>query len=292
MQIHSKHITTSLHDSLNQPEQGLSFYWLGQAGFAFKINETCLLIDPYLSDSLAEKYKGTTFPHKRMIEIPVQPENLTQMDWVFCTHRHTDHMDPETLKQIHQASPKCRFLIPKVWVQRVIGYAIPKELIRPINAGESLKIGETITVQAIPAAHEQIEMDSENNHLYLGYILKTNFAAIYHSGDCVPYLGLVEKLKYAQIDLAFLPVSGRDYYRKQRGVPGNFTIDEAIDICLEAGIPNLVCHHFGMFDFNTIDEDMLYKKKQNKDKILNIIIPEMMNQYQIIRIKNPANHEA
>ena len=36
-----------------------SLYWLGQAGFVLDIGAHRLLIDPYLSDSLAAKYAGT-----------------------------------------------------------------------------------------------------------------------------------------------------------------------------------------------------------------------------------------
>jgi len=55
------------------------------------------LIDPYLSDFLAEKYQGAEFPHLRMMQAPIEPSRLADLDWVFCTHRHSDHMDPGTL---------------------------------------------------------------------------------------------------------------------------------------------------------------------------------------------------
>ena len=56
-----------------------------------------LIVDPYLSDTLAEKYKGTATPHKRMARPPVDPAGLGRIDLVLITHHHTDHMDPETL---------------------------------------------------------------------------------------------------------------------------------------------------------------------------------------------------
>ena len=54
------------------------------------------------------------------------------------------------------------------------------------------------------------------------------------------------------IDIALLPINGRDEYRSQNGVPGNFTVTEAVQLCRSAGIPELLCHHFGLFDFNTV----------------------------------------
>lgn len=41
------------------------------------------------------------------------------------------------------------------------------------------------------------------------------------------------------------------------GVPGNFHWREALAICQAAGIPDLVGHHVGMFDFNTLSEAVL-----------------------------------
>ena len=39
------------------PKDSVEFIWLGQAGFAFRYNNTTLIIDPYLSDYLSKKYK-------------------------------------------------------------------------------------------------------------------------------------------------------------------------------------------------------------------------------------------
>ncbi|MHB9037412.1 MAG: MBL fold metallo-hydrolase, partial [Armatimonadota bacterium] len=83
---------------------------------------------------------------------------------------------------------------------------------------------------------------------------------LYHSGDCVPYNGLPDHLREKRIDVALLPVNGRDSYRKNRGVPGNFSLAEAVQLCEDAHIPVLIAHHFGMFDFNTIDVNEARKK--------------------------------
>ncbi|MCG8509851.1 MAG: hypothetical protein MI741_11550 [Rhodospirillales bacterium] len=55
-------------------EAGL--FWLGQAGFWIETGEHRVLIDPYLSDSLAEKYAGKKHDHKRMMPPPSTVERL------------------------------------------------------------------------------------------------------------------------------------------------------------------------------------------------------------------------
>lgn len=45
-----------------RPEARLALFWLGQAGFILDTPRLRLVIDLYLSDSLAEKHHGTRFP--------------------------------------------------------------------------------------------------------------------------------------------------------------------------------------------------------------------------------------
>lgn len=40
---------------------GSRIYWLGQAGFIIEMAGYRIIIDPYLSNSLAEKYKDVSF---------------------------------------------------------------------------------------------------------------------------------------------------------------------------------------------------------------------------------------
>jgi L-ascorbate metabolism protein UlaG (beta-lactamase superfamily) len=76
---------------------------------------------------------------------------------------------------------------------------------------------------------------------------------LYHSGDCVPYDGLTASVAALKPHLALLPVNGRDEERSGHGVPGNFTLDEAVTLCKDAGVRAMIAHHHGLFDFNTIE---------------------------------------
>lgn len=63
-------------DEALPPDVRLRLRWLGQAGFLIETREVRILIDPYLSDSLAEKYRGKPYPHRRMVPAPAAPEAL------------------------------------------------------------------------------------------------------------------------------------------------------------------------------------------------------------------------
>src|SRR3954464_12153264 len=91
----------------------LRIWWLGQSGFLVQYQSSHLLLDPYLSDSLTQKYAGTDKPHVRMTERVIAPERLTFIDVVTSTHNHTDHLDAETLIPLLRANPKLDVVIPE-----------------------------------------------------------------------------------------------------------------------------------------------------------------------------------
>ena len=265
----------------------LRFWWLGQAGFALKHRNTLLLIDPYLSDSLAEKYRNSEFKHLRMMPIPVAPAALGGCNWYLCTHGHTDHMDPGTIRGILQATSP-NFLIPRAEMDRGRERGIPADKMHGINAGETLQLDGDITVEAIASAHERLDVDAEENHKYLGYMISVGGLRLYHSGDCVPYPGLSEKLAEKQIDVAFLPINGRDEFRFSRGVPGNFTVTEAIALCKASAIEHLVGHHWGMFEFNTIENSSAENILRHEAGSLDWLLPEIGTTYAIRPIQTHA----
>lgn len=256
--------------------------WLGQAGFDFTAGDFRFLVDPYLSDSLAEKYRGTRFPHVRMMVPPAAPEDLGRVDLVCCTHRHTDHMDPGTLPVIADRNPACRFVVPAATADHAVETAgLERTRLLPVDDGDRVEAHDTLSVSAIASAHEEIALNEKGESAYLGYVFETGGVTVYHAGDCVPCAGLDRRLAGCSIDVAILPVNGRDAYRREHGVPGNFTIDEAIDLCRQAGIPVLVPCHFGMFAFNTADPEEL-RRRAAAERDITITVPRIGEEYRIV----------
>ena len=72
---------------------------------------------------------------------------------------------------------------------------------------------------------------------------------LYHSGDSLAYDGLAERLGPEPFDVLFLPINGRD---PARGVPGNMSAAEAVDLATEVRPRFVVPHHYDMFTFNTV----------------------------------------
>lgn len=235
--------------------------WLGQAGFQIFYKNYHLMIDPYLSNHLARKYSGSEFPHIRMMASSLIASKVKDLDIILCTHRHSDHMDPDAIPVLLDNNNRCKIIAPKAEREYVLNSIIAdRKRIIFVNADDKINLSNDIIVEIIPSAHEELKTDKDGNHHCLGYILRLGEISIYHSGDCVPYAGLTEEIKKRKIDMAMLPVNGRDEYRRSRGVPGNFTFEESVELCKAAKIPIMVCHHFGMFEFNTIQIEELNGK--------------------------------
>lgn len=234
------------------PARGACVWWLGQAGFLVAMGGLRLAIDPYLSDSLARKYAGTPFPHRRMADPPLEPGAVRELDWLLCTHAHTDHMDPETIRPLLAVNPRCRVVAPEAERATVLARGVPATALVGVDAGHALDLGG-VRLDALPAAHEAFRRDAAGRHHFLGYVLTGGGCVLYHSGDTVPFAGLSELLTPLAVDLALLPVNGRDEIRRSHGVPGNMTLEEAVALAGRAGARAMLGHHFGMFDFNTID---------------------------------------
>lgn len=252
-------LADELHDGPGPaPDAGIELHWLGQAGFVISGGGHRVLIDPYLSDSLARKYRGTRYGHVRLMAAPIAPEQFERIDLVLCTHRHTDHMDPDTLQPLAARFPALRFVVPAASLdeaRRRCG--VGDDRLIAANAGEPLEPLPGLRVRPLPSAHETLQVDAQGRHEWLGYVIGLAGVRLYHSGDGVPYEGLEAAVRAAAPQLALLPVNGRDAERAGNGVPGNFTLDEAVALCRACGIGTMLAHHHGLFAFNTVPPELV-----------------------------------
>lgn len=242
-----------LASDIDRPDNGddVQMWWLGQAGFLLQHRGFLIAVDPYLSDSLARKYAGTRFPHRRMMPVPVDPAGLGAVGLVAVSHGHTDHMDPETLEPLARAA-RCSFIVPAAECAKAVERGVPEDRLIGMVAGQSVSPVAGVVVTAVPSAHEELRIDGQGRHFCLGYAIEIGGIIFYHSGDTVDYPGLAEALRSRKVDVTLLPINGRDAERTQNGVPGNLTIDEALALSEAAGASLMFGHHYGMFDFNTV----------------------------------------
>ena len=236
-----------------QKQDALHLWWLGQSGYLVQWQNRQLLIDPYLSDSLTEKYAATDKPHVRMSELVIDPARLDFIHLITSSHNHTDHLDGPTLKALLAANPLVEMIVPAANREFAADrLAVEPQRLTAVDADESISAAG-FTVHAVPAAHETIERDDQGRCRFLGYVFQIGPWTLYHSGDTVRYDGMAERLARWQIDVAILPINGR---AGERHVAGNLWGDEAARLAWDIAARIVIPCHYDMFTFNTATPDL------------------------------------
>jgi len=241
-------------DRLLIPNNSVAFWSLGQMGFAIKGDDDHVIyIDPILSNIVAERTPEHAEIFTRSYPPPLKPEDVTNANYVLITHEHMDHADPQTLGPISKASPQAKFITSKWTSEALKECNIPSEKYITPSIESPLDLG-FLKVWVIPAAHYDIEYDSDLGYRYMGYIIKWNHITIYHSGDTLIYPGYIEHLKtLPSIDIALVAMNGRDAYRESLGILGNLYPNEAVWLAKKLEWDVLICGHNDLFEANSID---------------------------------------
>lgn len=234
----------SLHD------KQVGIWYLGQVGFLLKSGNSHIAIDPYLSDYV-DTHCCQYVNWQRLYPPPTDAQQLTCLDLVLCTHAHYDHADPITLTQLASSNPAVKFVIPAPEVAAVAAYGIDPERIIPAVAFQKMVFGD-FEILPIPAAHETLQPDANGNYPALGYIIQTNGKTFFHAGDMCMYDGLIQSLQAFQVDMAFLPINGRDYFRNRDDIIGNFNCEEAVLLAKEIGADLLIPMHHDLYSVNRV----------------------------------------
>jgi L-ascorbate 6-phosphate lactonase len=230
----------------------LRIWWIGQEGFVIKSPRQIIYIDPYLSDYAERITRGQPNAHVLITPPPLQPEDVAHADLVLCTHDHADHIDPDAIPVIARCSPHARFIVPRCALDAMLRLGVPRARISTLSGDDCLTLGD-VAVHAVPAMHERFDHHPAHGYPYLSYILKLAGLSLFHAGDTIPYDGQVQKVAAHRIDLAFVPINGRDDFRHRLAFEGNFTCAEAVAFAAAVHAGLTIPMHYDKFTLNTGD---------------------------------------
>jgi len=183
-------------------DQQVTIFWLGQNSFIFKTHGGSLIaLDPYFSRASPKEI----YVHA---EPPIRPEEV-RVDYVFCTHDHSDHTDPDTLPMIAESSPKAFFLGSKESYDHFLRMGISSESSSVLSPGLTRSFGDftVTTFFSVPPGEETTT--------HYGYLFDFGGSRIYNMGDSSagvtanpePVLMPVARIRP---DIAIFPIIG-DY---------------------------------------------------------------------------------
>ena len=196
--------------------------FLGQSGYVLETENSRILIDPYLSDSV-----NRVVGRPRLLPIPIDPRSIV-CDAVVCTHNHLDHLDIDTVSQI---SDRQFFLTTGEGKETLRKSG--KTNVKALSWGETVAVGD-FELTAVFAAHT-VEA--------FGLVVKAEGKTLYFSGDTLFDAQLFEIAQYRP-DATFICINGR---------LGNMTTEEALTVANKIGAKINIPNHYDMFASNSAD---------------------------------------
>jgi L-ascorbate metabolism protein UlaG (beta-lactamase superfamily) len=237
--------------------------WLGQAGFRIEAGGVTFAVDPWVSEH-----------ELRLAETPAVELAADRIDWVLITHEHLDHLDLPFLPEVLERSPDAKVVLPASIVPLVEGVVDEARTVG-VLPGDSLDLGG-VNVRVVPAFHGVTMEDAygDGSSLgsgprFVGYVIGGE-SRLYHAGDTIVTDALLSALLPLEIEVALLPINGRDAEREARDIVGNMNASEAVDLVLELGAPTLIPYHWDGFHGNTVPPGSVVDAAAGR---INVVVP-------------------
>src|SRR5579863_9879566 len=238
---------TAIDSPMTSPVPGgtVELTWLGQSGFLLRFPSTNVLVDPFLSE------RG-----ERLVRAP-SLESLGSIDIVAATHEHWDHLDLPAIMRLLELHPRMLIVVPRPIVDQVLDAGVAAERIRGVQPDEVV-VHRELRISSVPARHGVHVSDaynfgtelSDGKVRYLGYVLSEEGVVVNHAGDTILYDDQASHLANHGVQIALLPINGRDAEREAVDIVGNLSPGDVSSLAAQAHIPMVVPMHYDMFAGN------------------------------------------
>ncbi len=242
--------------------------WFGQAGFVIETPSARVGIDLFLTDT-----EGAKKPVAAL-------DALGQLDAVCSTHEHLDHFDAPLLGELALRQSGLRVVVPPPLRGQAEALGFGGRLEEAI-VHRPITVGGDITIFPVPSCHG-VNM-SDAYHLgqppgqFVGYVIKAGDIVVYHSGDTVIWATMEEDIASYGVDVALLPINGRDPFRESMGIVGNLSAEEAVEVAHRLGARVLVPMHFDAFLANPGSPDAAVRHARQFHPDLTVLVLGYLN---------------
>ena len=229
-------------DSLNLAQHNgkTRLIWFGHSTFLVQINNTNILIDPMFGDVPAPhpSLGGNRFSK----ELPIEIEQLPNIDAVLISHDHYDHLDYESIQRLK--SKVGMFYTPLGVGIHLEAWGIEKERIIELDWWEEIKYSN-LTFKCTPAQHFSGRgLTDRANTLWCSWVIQSETENIFFSGDS-GYGAHFKEIgeKYGPFDFAMLECGQYNEMWSEIHMFPEETVQAAIDIKAKQIMPI----HWGAF---------------------------------------------
>lgn len=156
----------------------LKVTWLGHSSTLVQMGDKNILIDPIFSERTSPV--GFAGP-KRFSDIALDADTVPEIDVLFISHDHYDHLDYQTIKAID--SKVSRYVTP-LGVDAVLkGWGVDEGKLCPLSWWEDTEI-DGITYTLTPSKHYSGRNPLKRNAtLWGGLYIKNGIHSLYYTGD-------------------------------------------------------------------------------------------------------------
>ncbi|MEN5434388.1 MBL fold metallo-hydrolase [Sphingobacterium faecium] len=174
--------------------------WFGHSSYFMQIDGKRMLVDPVFSGSVSpvpgtnKSFKGTDI---------YTVEDLPEIDYLFITHDHYDHLDYETIIKLKTKTKKVICGLGVGSHLEYWGYN-PQDIIEK-DWHDSISLDSGFTVYTTPARHFSGRSLQSSKTLWMSYVVQTPTMKIFIGGDSgydTHYAAIGKK--FGPIDLAIL----------------------------------------------------------------------------------------
>lgn len=207
--------------------------WFGHSSYFIQINGKRILVDPIFSGR-SSPVKFTTKSYNG--SDVYSAEDIPEIDYLFITHDHWDHLDYETVTSL---KPKIKKVITGLGVGAHLehwGYSTDK--IIECDWNEEVNLDAGFKVNTAPARHFSGRGLKRNQVLWMSFVFTSPTMKIYFGGDSGydTHFASIGNL-YGPIDLAILECGQYDKNWKYIHMQPEEIVQAAIDLKAKMLLP-------------------------------------------------------
>jgi L-ascorbate metabolism protein UlaG (beta-lactamase superfamily) len=237
--------------------------WLGHASYLIQLGGVTLLTDPVWLDN---------WVLKRYSELPIDPQQLQEVNYILISHDHRDHCDEATLKLLGKLLPNAKILTG-LNMQPLLQPWMPKNQIQEAGWFQSYDLKESLRITFLPTRHwSRRGLTDTNQRLWGGFFIESTNRSFYFMSDSGygEHFQLISETMGSP-DVAMMGVGA--FKPEWFMHPVHVSPMDAAKAFREMGGKHFVPMHFGTFDLS--DELLLEPLdwlKANPEKVNNSLI--------------------
>ncbi len=152
--------------------------WFGHSSYFIQIDKKRILVDPVFCGYASPfSFTAKAFDGSDSYKV----EDMPEIDYLFISHDHWDHLDYETIKKL---KPKIKNVICSIGTAQHLEYwGYKKEIIIEKDWHQTFNLGTGFTVHTTPCRHFSGRGFKRNKALWQSYVLQTPSMKLFLGGD-------------------------------------------------------------------------------------------------------------